>query len=123
MWKKVKLLGVAFVIGTSGFVSLMSTEKTPTVQAASNYSETGVYPGVSSASTTRVHANKNYTIHVTQSAHQTVKVSVFRYGKLSHTKYVTGNRTISYNGSGDYSVRVYNNSRNSLRAGISITAH
>lgn len=87
MWKKVKLLGVAFVIGTSVLVSLMSVERTPTVQAASNYSETGVYPGVSSASTTRVHAN------------------------------------MSYNGSGDYSVRVYNNSRNSLRAGISITAH
>lgn len=88
--------------------------------ATATYSECQIYKGVSSASTTRIHVTSRYKILATPS--KKVKISIFRYGKLVRSVYPTKRTTYTYSGSGDYSVRVYNNTAKTLACGISIQA-
>ena len=99
------------------------------VQASTSYTygESQIYSGVSSASTNRIHATHGYKVHISQASGQRVRFKVFRYGSEVHSRVAVGPTTVpttvNYSGFGDYSVRVYNNSRNSLKAGVSISAN
>lgn len=95
------------------------------VQASTSYTygESQIYSGVSSASTNRIHVTHGYKVHISQASGQRVRFKVFRYGSEVHSRVAVGPTTVNYSGSGDYSVRVYNNSRNSLKAGVSISAN
>ncbi|WP_289683095.1 hypothetical protein [Lactobacillus intestinalis] len=95
------------------------------VQASTSYTygESQIYSGVSSASTNRIHATHGYKVHISQASGQRVRFKVFRYGSEVHSRVAVGPTTVNYSGFVDYSVRVYNNSRNSLKAGVSISAN
>ena len=105
---------------------IMPESKQVLADTNETYGETALYKGVSSASTNRVHAKKGYKVGVSTRGKK-VRVKIFRYGKLVHsyTEKTSGIKMKfrNFSGSGDYSVRVYNNSSKTLTAGVEISAY
>lgn len=100
-----------------------SEETVMTRSTSVTHGESGLAEGQSSASTNRIHSTGRYRIHLVVYRGSNLTVKVFRYGKEVHSFKVSKGNTIKYfNGTGDYSVRVYNNSKKTARVGIDIDA-
>lgn len=106
-------------------VPLVSTDDsiepiTPLTRAT--WGETGIYQGVSSASTTRVKVKSkmNVVIHNYTSKNGAAKVTIFKSGVAWYTYYVSSHSDVTLKGSGDFSVRIYNNSAKNIRASATI---
>lgn len=104
-------------------------ESAPTEVAATpmstsvTHGETGLSEGQSSASTNRIHSSGRYRVHIVVYHGSNLTVKVFRYGSEVHSFTVSKGNNIKYfNGTGDYSVRVYNNSKKSALVGVDIDA-
>lgn len=87
------------------------------------HGETGLSKGQSSASTNRIHSSGRYRVHIVVYKGNNLTAKVFRYGSQVHSFKVTkGNNVKYFNGTGDYSVRVYNNSKKNAVVGVDINA-
>lgn len=86
------------------------------------WGETGMSPGVSSASTNRVKVKSKMKVVINNYTPKkgSVKVTIFKSGSAWYTYYVSSKSDVTLKGSGDFSVRIYNNSAKNLKASATI---